>query len=68
MARAGLPEGFRFHDIRHTFATWLIEDGTDKKTVQDLCGWLSPAMIENYVHLPAAHLLEASERLSNRLN
>ena len=68
VARAGLPEGFRFHDIRHTFATWLIEDGTDKKTVQDLCGWLSPAMIENYVHLPAAHLLEASERLSNRLN
>jgi len=68
VARAGLPAGFRFHDIRHTFATWLAQDGTDRKTMQDLCGWLSPAMIDNYVHLPLPHLAEASERVSARLN
>jgi integrase len=67
-ARAGLPDGFRFHDIRHTFASWLALDGTDRKTLQDLGGWKSPAMIDNYVHLPVDHLVSAAERLSSRLN
>lgn len=66
-ASVGLA-GFRFHDIRHTFATWLVMDGADKKTVQDACGWLSPAMLDNYVHLPQAHLIAASDRISDRLN
>lgn len=30
----GLPAGFRFHDLRHYFASLLIADGTDIKTVQ----------------------------------
>lgn len=65
--RAGLPEGFRFHDIRHTFASWLAMDGTDRKTLQDMGGWKTPAMIDNYVHLPVSHLVDASERLAGRL-
>lgn len=66
--RAGLPEGFRFHDIRHTFASWLTMDGTDRKTVQDMGGWKSSTMIDNYVHLPVDHLVQASERLAARLH
>lgn len=66
--RAGLPEGFRFHDIRHTFASWLALDGTDRKTLQELGGWKSPQMLETYVHLPTEHLVQAAERLSARLN
>lgn len=31
---AGLPEGFRYHDLRHYFASLLISDGVDVKTVQ----------------------------------
>ena len=30
----GLPAGFRYHDLRHYFASLLIADGTDVKTVQ----------------------------------
>lgn len=66
--RAGLPEGFRFHDIRHTFASWLAMDGTDRKTLQDMGGWKTPTMIDNYVHLPVDHLVNAAERLASRLH
>lgn len=31
---AGLPDGFRFHDLRHYFASLLIASGADVKTVQ----------------------------------
>src|SRR6516165_10543500 len=32
--RKGLPTGFRYHDLRHYFASLLIADGVDVKTVQ----------------------------------
>ena len=64
VAQAGLPVGFRFHDIRHTFATWLSQSGVERKTVQELAGWNSSSMLDNYVHLPSSHLAAASEGLS----
>ena len=63
VAKAGLPAGFRFHDIRHTFATWLSQSGVERKTVQELAGWNSSSMLDNYVHLPSSHLAAASEGL-----
>ena len=64
VAKAGLPAGFRFHDIRHTFATWLSQSGVERKTVQELAGWNTSSMLDNYVHLPSSHLAAASEGLS----
>lgn len=66
--RAGLPAGFRFHDIRHTFASWHAMAGTERKTLQDLGGWQTNAMVDRYVHLPSQHLVAAAERLSVNLN
>jgi integrase len=48
----GLPEGFRYHDLRHYFASLLIASGADVKTVQ---AWLRHASakttLDTYGHL-----------------
>jgi integrase len=46
---AGL-EDFRFHDLRHTFATRLNQSGADPYTIRDLLGHSSTTMTENYTH------------------
>lgn len=47
--RAGI-ENFRFHDLRHTVGTRLIEKGVDIKTVQELFAHSSIATTQRYVH------------------
>jgi excisionase family DNA binding protein len=47
--RAGI-EGLRFHDLRHTFATRLVENGADLITVKDLLGHFSVRITERYTH------------------
>ena len=47
--RAGI-KGLRFHDLRHTFATRLIEAGIDIVTVRDLLGHSSVKLTERYTH------------------
>jgi integrase len=36
--RAGLPERLRFHDLRHSYATWLASDGVPPTIVQRIMG------------------------------
>jgi integrase len=43
-------ENFRFHDIRHTFATRLIQSGKDLYKVQRLLGHKTPSMTQRYAH------------------
>ena len=47
--RAGV-EGLRFHDLRHTFASRLVENGADLITVKDLLGHFSVRITERYTH------------------
>jgi len=47
--RAGI-KGLRFHDLRHTFASRLIEKGVDIVTVRDLLGHSSVKLTERYTH------------------
>ncbi len=51
--RAGL-EGFRFHDLRHTWAAWHTLAGTPPIILKELGGWSSLAMVERYAHLNQA--------------
>lgn len=53
--RAGLA-GLRFHDLRHTWASWLMQAGAPAHAIQSLGGWASPKMVERYAHLSPEHL------------
>lgn len=41
----------RFHDLRHTAATLLVERNIDLKTVKEICGHADIATTMNYAHL-----------------
>lgn len=43
-------EDFHFHDLRHTFATRLVQSGIDLYKVQQLLGHKSPIMTQRYAH------------------
>jgi integrase len=38
VARSGLPPALRFHDLRHSYATWLVSDGVPINAVSRLMG------------------------------
>jgi integrase len=48
--RLGRIENFHFHDLRHTFATRLVQSGIDLYKVQCLLGHKSPIMTQRYAH------------------
>jgi integrase len=55
LARAGI-ENFRWHDLRHTWASWHVQDGTPLPVLQALGGWESIEMVQKYAHLGDEHL------------
>lgn len=62
--RAGISD-FRFHDLRHTFATRLIQAGRDLYEVQKLLGHKSPSMTQRYAHHWPESLRHAVEVLDS---
>lgn len=60
--RAGI-EDFRWHDLRHTFATWHREAGTPTHELQRLDGWKTQSMVERYAHVAPKGLQLAASRL-----
>lgn len=62
LTRAGI-ENFRWHDLRHTWATWHRKAGTSTAELQRLGGWRTASMVERYAHLAPDHLAESASRL-----
>ena len=63
LIRAGI-ENFRWHDLRHTWASWHVQAGTPLNVLKDLGGWTSLDMVLRYAHLGADHLAEYAERIA----
>ncbi len=55
--------GLRFHDLRHTFASRLIESGVDIITVKDLLGHFSVVTTQRYTHSRADQKIKAVQGL-----
>jgi len=60
--KAGI-EGFRWHDLRHTFASRLVMRGTDLRSVMELMGHKDIKHTMRYSHLSNSHLDRAVEVL-----
>ena len=66
LQRAGIAN-FRWHDLRHTWASWHAQSGTPQHVLQELGGWQSPEMVRRYAHLSGESLLAHAERRNERM-
>ena len=64
--KAGITD-FRFHDLRHTFASWLAQSGANLYEVQRLMGHKDFRMTQRYAHLAPDNLRDAVKRLENKV-
>lgn len=62
LKNAGIND-FRWHDLRHTWASWHVQNGTSLQELQQLGGWASYEMVLRYAHLNSNHLKGAAERI-----
>jgi len=56
-------EDFRFHDLRHTWASWHRQAGTSCDELKDLGGWKSRVMVDRYAKYATEHLAVAANRI-----
>lgn len=62
LQHAGIAS-FRWHDLRHTWASWHVQNGTPLPVMQQLGGWKTLEMVMRYAHLGASHLAEFADNL-----
>lgn len=64
LRRAGI-EDFRFHDLRHTWASWLIMAGVPISVLQEMGGWQNINMVRRYAHFSSGHLSLHAKRIDD---
>ena len=67
LERAGITD-FRFHDLRHTFASHFIMNGGDPLTLKEILGHSTMKMVERYTHLASAHKLRQVNNLNRKFS
>ncbi len=65
-AAAGL-DGFRFHDLRHTAASWLAMSGATTAELASILGHRTLLMVKRYAHFSQEHHRPVLERMAERL-
>ncbi|MDR0380219.1 MAG: tyrosine-type recombinase/integrase, partial [Candidatus Accumulibacter sp.] len=66
LKRAGI-ENFRWHDLRHTWASWLVQEGVPLYALQEMGGWKTADMVRKYAHLSPAHNLQHVQKINHLL-
>lgn len=54
----------RWHDLRHTWASWHVQAGTPLEVLMRLGGWRSLSMVLRYAHLAPGHLAPHADAIS----
>lgn len=67
LQRAGI-QNFRWHDLRHTWASWHVQHGTPLFVVQDLGAWSSEQMVRRYAHLAVSHYAQYAAAVDDCLD
>ncbi len=60
--KAGFP-GLRFHDLRHSFITHMVEAGVSLGLIQGMVGHISKRMVLHYTHITSGSARKAVELL-----
>ena len=61
--RAGI-ENFRWHDLRHTWASMHVQAGTSIHVLQELGSWSDIRMVQRYAHLAPEHLAKFANNIA----
>lgn len=64
--RAGI-EDFRFHDLRHTAASYLAMEGASAPEIAAVLGHKTLAMVKRYAHLSPQHTARMATKIGNRV-
>ena len=62
LERAGI-EHFRFHDLRHTTASYLAMEGATAPEIAEVLGHKDLQMVKRYAHLSKAHISKVLEKM-----
>ncbi len=66
LKRAGVDD-FRFHDLRHSAASYLVMNGATLSEIAEILGHKTLAMVKRYSHLSEAHTSKVVERMNHNL-
>lgn len=66
LKRAGI-EDFRWHDLRHSTASYLAMNGASLAEIAEVLGHKTLAMVKRYAHLSEAHTARVVERMNARI-